>query len=223
MSEEYDKMLDHDYDGIKELDNDLPTWWLWLFYLTIAWAVLYMLFYHVFSIGYLQDDEYLAEMNPNYVRISAADSKTLGILESYHSPFYTPKGDITPRMILMGAGQVAYIEETSESDTVQYIALTDIADLTTGKDLFTRNCLQCHGAAGEGGIGPNLTDNYWLHGNSFTQMVKSVKYGYPAKGMISWRAFLKPEEIIQVASFVQTLQGTNPPNQKAPQGELVEE
>ncbi len=223
MSEENDKLLDHDYDGIKELDNDLPTWWLWLFYVTIAWAVLYMLFYHVFSIGYLQTDEYKQEMNPNYVRVSEADSKTLGILDSYHSPFYTPKGDITPRMILMGAGQVAYIEETAESDTVQYVALTEIADLTAGKALFTRNCLQCHGAAGEGGIGPNLTDNYWIHGNTFTNVVKSVKYGYPAKGMISWRAFLKPEEIIKVASFVQTLKGTNPPNQKAPQGELVEE
>ncbi len=223
MSEEYDKLLDHDYDGIKELDNDLPTWWLWLFYVTIAWSVLYLLFYHVFNIGYLQEDEYMQEVDPNYVRIAESDSKTLGILDSYHSPFYTPEGDVTPRMILMGAGQVAYVEETSETDTISYIAFTDIADINNGKDLFIRNCLQCHGAAGEGGIGPNLTDDYWLHGASFTNIVKSMKYGYPAKGMIAWRAFLKPDEILQTASFVQTLRGTNPPNQKAPQGELVEE
>ena len=222
MSEEYEKLLDHDYDGIKELDNDLPTWWLWLFYVTIGWAVIYILYFHVFSIGYLQEDEYLQEVNPSYVRASESDSKTLGILESYHSPFYVPNGDITPRMILMGAGQVTFIEESAESDTVTYVALTEVTDLTTGKDLFTRNCLQCHGAAGEGGIGPNLTDNYWIHGASFTQIVKSMKYGYPAKGMISWRAFLKPDEILKTASYVQTLKGTNPPNPKAPQGELVE-
>lgn len=223
MSEEYDKLLDHDYDGIKELDNDLPTWWLWLFYFTIAWAVIYLLYFHVFNIGYLQTDEYLQEVNPSYVRVAESDAKTLGILNSYHSPFYKIGGDMTPRMILMSAGQAAYIEETAETDTVSYVAFTDIANIAAGKDLFIRNCLQCHGATGEGGIGPNLTDNYWLHGATFTDVVKSVKYGYPSKGMISWRAFLKPDEIIEVASFIQTLKGTNPTNPKAPQGKLVEE
>ena len=223
MSEEYDKLLDHDYDGIKELDNDLPTWWLWLFYVTIAWSVIYIIYYHIFGMGYLQADEYKQEVNPNYVRVSEADTKTLGILNTYHSPFFKPGGDITPRMILLGSGIEAYVEETAETDTVSYVALTEASDISAGKDIFIRNCLQCHGAAGQGGIGPNLTDNYWLHGAEFSNIVKSVKYGYPAKGMISWRAFLKPEEILKVASFVKTLRGTNPPNPKAPQGELVEE
>ena len=223
MSDEQDKLLDHDYDGIKELDNDLPKWWLWLFYITIAWSVIYIVYYHVFDMGYLQVDEYKEEMNPNYVRVSESDAKTLGILDSYHSPFYKVGGDITPRMILLGAGEVAFVEETAETDTVTYIALTETTDISTGKDIYVKNCLQCHGAAGEGGIGPNLTDNYWLHGAEFSNIVKSVKYGYPAKGMIAWKTFLKSDELLQVASFVQTLKGTNPPNQKAPQGELVEE
>lgn len=223
MSEkEKDKLLDHDYDGIRELDNDLPTWWLWLFYFTIGWAVLYMLYFHVFKVGYLQSDQYLKEMNPNYVRVAASDSKTLGILNSYHSPFYKPGGDITPRMLLLGAGDAVFIEETRESDTTTYIAFTEPTEIVKGKELFIRNCVQCHGKVGEGGIGPNLTDNYWLHGNSFTDIVKSIKYGYTAKGMIAWKNSLSQEKIIHVASFVKTLKGTNPPNPKAPQGELVE-
>jgi len=223
MSTEHDKLLDHDYDGIKELDNDLPRWWLWLFYITIIWSVLYMLYYHVADIGYLQEDEYQASVNPAYVKISAADTKFLGVLDSYHSPFYKPEGDITPRMKLLGAGIEAFVEETAETDTVTYIAFTDPNELALGKDIFLRNCVQCHGPAGEGGIGPNLTDKYWIHPPDFNGLVKSVKYGYPAKGMISWRSFLKSEDIIRVSSYIQTLKNTNAPGGKAPQGEIIEE
>ena len=83
MAEYKDKLLDHDFDGIKEMDNDLPRWWLYLFYFTIAWAFIYMVYFHMFDIGYLQEDEYLAEMNPGYVRVSEADTKVLGILPEY--------------------------------------------------------------------------------------------------------------------------------------------
>lgn len=223
MSDEKDKLLDHDYDGIKELDNDMPRWWLWLFYITIIWGVVYMLYYHVFNVGYLSGDEYKQEMNPQYVRVSEADDKVLGVLDEYHSPFYKPGGDITPRMISMGEGSKPFIEITPESDTTTYTQLTEIAAVDAGKQTFLKNCIQCHGAAGQGGIGPNLTDEYWIHGGSFTNIVKSVKYGYPAKGMISWRGFLSEDKILEVASYVRTLKGTNPPNPKAPQGDLYEE
>lgn len=83
--------------------------------------------------------------------------------------------------------------------------------------------MQCHGAVGQGGIGPNLTDKYWLHDGSFTGIIKSIKYGYPAKGMIAWRSFLKEENILQVGSYVNTLKGTNPADAKAPQGDFYEE
>lgn len=222
MHEEYDKLLDHDYDGIKELDNDLPKWWLWLFYLTIIWGVLYVIYYHVIGVGYLQADEYKAEVNPNYVRVSDSDAKVLGILNGYHSPYYTLGGDVTPRMALLGAGGIEFVEETADSDTTTYIAFTDPNDIATGKDIFIKNCVQCHGAAGQGGIGPNLTDNVWIHPYEFSGIVKSVKYGYPAKGMVSWRAFLKPEDILRVSSYVENeLKGTNAPGGKAPQGELI--
>lgn len=223
MTDNKDKLLDHDYDGIKELDNDLPRWWLGLFYFSIVWAVLYMMYYHVTGLGYSQEEEYLSEMNPNYVRVEPANAKLLGLLPEYHIPNYKPGGDFTPRKALLGEDLEPYVEMTRESDTTAYVALTDQASLATGQDLFVKNCASCHGNLGEGGVGPNLTDQYWLHGSDITDVVKSVGYGYPTKGMIAWRGMLKPEQILLVASHVVTLRGTNPPNQKAPQGELVTE
>ncbi len=223
MSENQDKLLSHDYDGIRELDNDLPRWWVWLFYLCIIWSVLYLLYFHVFHIGYLSADEYNKEMDPTYVRVSEADLKFWGVLDEYHSPLFNPAGDMTPRKALLMKGESAFAVVTRESDTTTYVALTDEESIAAGKKIFTQNCVSCHGTFGEGGIGPNLTDDYWLHGAGMTNVTKSVMYGYPSKGMISWRGFLKPEQILQVASYVLTLRGTNPPNPKAPQGDLVAE
>jgi cytochrome c oxidase cbb3-type subunit 3 len=112
---------------------------------------------------------------------------------------------------------------TAETDTATYVAVTDQARLVAGEEAFQKNCAQCHGRLGEGIVGPNLTDNYWLHPSDMTGVVKSIKYGYPSKGMIAWRGVLKPDEIINVASYVLTLKGTNPPKPKPPQGELVTE
>lgn len=95
------------------------------------------------------------------------------------------------------------------------------ADLTKGKDLFAANCAACHGQKGEGLVGPNLTDEYWLHGGTISAVFKSIKYGIPAKGMIAWDKQLNPLQMQQVSSFILSLQGTNPPNAKEPQGEKV--
>ena len=223
MIEHDAKLLDHEYDGIRELDNNLPQWWLWLLWFTLAWGVLYFAYYHILGIGYSSADEYLLEMNSDYVRHQESDTKVLGIIPQYHSPLYDLEGDMTPWMISQGMEKVAYVEVTRESDTSFYTALVDLAAIQSGKKIFTKSCMQCHGKVGEGGIGPNLTDDYWLHGAGMTNIVKSMKYGYPAKGMISWRGFLTEDEIIQTASYVITLRGSNPPNGKQPQGELVTE
>lgn len=217
-----DKLMDHDYDGIKELDNDLPRWWMYLFYVTIIWAALYLLYYHVFDIGYLSKDEYRKEMNSAYVRPAQENARLMGILPEYRSPLYNPDGDWTPLKEASGVKVEEYVEYTAESDTFTYLAVDDASSLEIGDQVFQRNCAQCHGKLGEGGIGPNLTDDYWIHGGRFADIVKSVKYGYPAKGMVSWRGTLNPEQIIQVSSHITTLRGTNPPNAKAPQGDLVE-
>jgi len=74
---------------------------------------------------------------------------------------------------------------------------------------------------GEGGVGPNFTDEYWLHGGDVKSIFKTIKFGVPEKGMIPWQSQISPPQIQQVASYILTLKGTNPPNAKAPQGELV--
>jgi len=217
-----EKLLDHEYDGIRELDNDLPGWWLYLFYITIIWAVAYLLYYHVLDVGYLSADEYKKEMNPAYVRAKDADAKILGIFDDYHSPLYNPNGDVTPATLADVVAKPVYTVETAATDTATYEPLTDQASLDAGHAIFTKNCSQCHGKLGEGGIGPNLTDDYWIHGGLFADKVKLIKYGFPSKGMISWRGTLQPEQILEVASYIESLRGSNPPNPKAPQGTLVE-
>ncbi len=224
MAEYEGELLDHDFDGIQELDNNLPRWWLGLFYFTIFWAAVYMLYFHVLNVGYLQEDEYLAEINPAYIRVQEGDARILGLLPEYHSPMHNPAGDPTPRSREFGSGGPAPIViMTAATDTASYVAVTDPVLLAAGKEAFDKNCVQCHGKVGEGGVGPNLTDNYWLHPSDMSGMVKSIKYGYPVKGMIAWRGILKPDDMVNVASFVLTLKGTNPPNAKGPQGDLVAE
>jgi cytochrome c oxidase cbb3-type subunit 3 len=224
MVEEQEKLLDHEYDGIRELDNNLPTWWLWLFYITIIISVVYMLYYHVFHIGYSSADQYRAEIDPTFVRAGAAEQRILGMFPEYHSPLHSHRQDLTPWQRARAGGQIVqYVEMTAESDTATYVAVTDPARLDNGREIFVKNCAQCHGSLGEGGIGPNLTDRYWIHGTDMDAVAKSVKFGYPAKGMIPWRGVLSPDQIINVASYALTLKGTNPPSQKEPQGELIAE
>lgn len=223
MAKYNEEILEHEYDGIQEMDNNLPKWWLYLFIFTIGWSVVYMLYYHFFDMGYSQADEYRREMDPNYVRVSDADLKVMGILPEYHSPYHNPHGDVTPRTLYTSSHTGARIMLTAATDTTTYITIIDPALIANGQVTFLKNCAQCHGKLGEGGVGPNLTDDYWLHKSDISSIVRSVKYGYPAKGMIAWRGTLQDEEILKTASFIQTLRGTNPPNGRAPQGELVTE
>ena len=95
--------------------------------------------------------------------------------------------------------------------------------IAAGKGIYSANCSPCHGAEGQGGIGPNLTDGHWLHGQTHKDIVNVVTQGVPAKGMIAWKATLNPQRIQQVAAFVGSLKGSNPPNPKAPQGTKVAE
>ncbi len=97
---------------------------------------------------------------------------------------------------------------------------TDEADLSRGKDIFIENCASCHKADAGGDSGPNLTDEYWIHGGGIKNIFKTVKVGYVEKGMRSWADVLNPLQIKQVSSYVLSLQGTNPAGAKSPQGEL---
>jgi len=186
LEEEEEIMLDHNYDGIKELDNHLPPWWTNLFYLTIAFSVVYVLIYHVFDIAPLQEEEY------NLAMADAAKQ----------------------RETRLASVEEDFIDENS----VEFVGNSEA--LTEGAMLYTRNCVVCHGANGEGGIGPNLTDEYWVHGGSMSDIFSVIKYGVQEKGMIPWQTSLTPSQMQNVASFIYTLEGTNPANAKAPEGQL---
>ena len=276
-------LQDHIYDGIHELDNDLPPWWLWLFYITIIWSVIYMIHYHVIHTGDSSQVEYLKEMNPNW---EEGATKAVVSLE-YRSPFYKSSNDLTPLkraqlaiaqekaaaillaekkakgevnislsdisfneiiMAAMSAASPQDLEKLRTSfpeiwDVYQKSggeksapadapvveepgpgleALTDAASLASGESIFMTSCANCHGKLGEGGVGPNLTDEYFLHGHTIDDMVTTIKNGVPGKGMISWRAVFNDQQILETASYIQTLLGTNPPNAKAPQGKKVD-
>lgn len=103
------------------------------------------------------------------------------------------------------------------------VTMQDEAGIAKGKALFEKNCIACHGTAGEGGIGPNLTDDYWLHGGRINDVFFTIKYGVQEKGMKSWKDDFSPEQLAQLASFVKSLHGTNPPNGKEPQGDKFTE
>lgn len=102
-------------------------------------------------------------------------------------------------------------------------ALDDKAVRGMGKSTFEANCFACHGPDGGGGIGPNLTDEYWLHGARPTQVLHTVSAGVLEKGMPAWSQTLKPEQVRAVAVHVLALRGTHPATPKAPQGEKVED
>ena len=188
IEQEVDIDLGHDYDGIRELDNKLPPWWLYLFYGTIIWALGYMYVYHFSDIGKSSLEEYAAQME-------IADDLKLNYLYKMSN-------------------------SVNENNVVQ---LTEIADLEEGKNIFIKNCAVCHGNEGQGGVGPNMTDNYFVHGPTIQDIFSVVKYGVPEKGMIAWQTQLNPSSMQKVASFIMTLPGTNPPNQKKAEGKLYEE
>ncbi|RDV13566.1 cytochrome c class i [Pontibacter diazotrophicus] len=100
-----------------------------------------------------------------------------------------------------------------------YEVMTDATALENGKQTYIQNCAACHGQNAEGTVGPNLTDEYWLHGGDVNDIFKTIKYGVPAKGMVPWQGKLTKDEILEVSSYILSLQGSNPENGKEPQGE----
>jgi cytochrome c oxidase cbb3-type subunit III len=120
--------------------------------------------------------------------------------------------------------KAAYLKKSANNvDENSVKVMTDAADLASGEKVFIQNCGACHGKAGEGIVGPNLTDDYWLHGGSIKDVFKTIKYGWPEKGMRSWKDDLSPVQIAQVSSWIKSKHGSNPPNAKAQQGELYKE
>lgn len=177
------KLLDHEYDGIREFDNPMPRWWLYIFWGTILWSVLYWFNVPGFGVG--------------RGRIANYEQSVAQAKEQY--------GDLGAAVAAMGADEIL-------------AALDDQTRLDAGKEVFTSNCVPCHKPDGGGSIGPNLTDAYWIHGNTPRDMLETVSEGVLEKGMPAWNALLQPQEIVNVIAYTMTLRGTNPPGAKGPEG-----
>lgn len=188
VQEEADIDTGHNYDGIRELDNRLPPWWLYGFYICIIFAGIYLWRFHVSHTGPSSIQELQIAMHQ---------------AEAQRESF------------------LAKAKNNVDENTVT--RLTDASDIDAGKKIFTTMCAACHAADGGGGVGPNLTDDYWLHGGSIKDVFKTVTYGWPDKGMKSWKDDYSPLQIQQISSYVMTLHGTKPATPKEPQGSLYKE
>jgi cytochrome c oxidase cbb3-type subunit 3 len=184
-----DRLLDHEYDGIREYDNPLPRWWLWIFWVSIAWSAVYLV--NVIpgvGSGAGREKQYAAEM-------AAARAK-----------YGDPKAALA-----------------TVDDATILAAEADPARLAAGRATFMTNCVACHRDDAGGNIGPNLTDEYWIHGGKPSQIHSTISGGVLDKGMPSWSAILKPDEILSVAAYVQSLKGSHPKDPKEPQGVKMED
>jgi cytochrome c oxidase cbb3-type subunit 3 len=189
IDKEKDVQLEHEHDGIKELDNALPPWWIYGFYFTILFAGVYMYRYHVSKSAPLQVEELAVE------KIQAEREK------------------------------VAYMATLANNVDETSIAYNPTAELLTeGKAIFVKNCVSCHGPEAQGAsIGPNLTDEYWIHKGGIKDIFKTIKNGVQEKGMIPWGQQLSNAQIAAAATFIKSLQESHPANPKAPQGDKYEE
>jgi len=195
IEQEADLDLGHDYDGIRELNNRLPPWWLYGFYATIIIGAIYFWRYHISHTAPLSKEEYEIAVQ---------------------------KGEQQKNEYLKAKGEA--IDENS-------IAMLGQADIEEGKKIFSNpvKCAMCHGADASGlvngnpGVGPNLTDDYWIHGGDIKSVFKTIKYGIDGKGMPEWKSSLTAKQMAQLASFVKSVRGTNPAKGKAPDGQLYKE
>lgn len=185
VHEEADIDMGHEYDGIRELDNRLPPWWLYGFYVCIIFAAIYLWRYHVSHSAPSSLQELAIAMD---------------------------KAEIEKENYLKKAAN------NVNENTVTY--LSDASSLDAGKKLFVTACAACHAADGGGLVGPNLVDEYWLHGGSLSDIFKSIKYGWPEKGMKSWKDDYSPSQIAQITSYIHSIRNTKPATAKEPQGEV---
>lgn len=182
------EILDHEYDGIREFDNPLPSWWLLTFYGAIVFSVFYVAYYH-FGPGPSLEQE----LSQDLAQVNALAEKSRAA-------------------------------EAPPSEEQLHAALLDADTKALGKKIFIEKCAACHGALGEGQIGPNLTDKFWIHGNGeLAELLTLVSQGVPDKGMPPWSALLDRAQLIAAAVHVRSLRGTSPPNAKAPQGTEVKQ
>ncbi len=184
IEKEGELAMEHQYDGIVELDNPTPPWFMYLFYITIIFGGIYLFYYHLIPNNSLsQNEEYVSE-------VKMAEK----VKEEYLKKFANAVNEDNVKILITKS------------------------DVEEGSQIYTTNCVACHGDKGQGGVGPNLTDKFWIHGGSIKSLFHTITNGVPEKGMIAWNKSLNPVQIQKVASFIVSLQGSNPAGAKEPQG-----
>ena len=197
MSEErkdprQDHLLDHDVDGIREYDNPMPRWWVWIFWATIVFSVVY------------------------WLNLVPGVGEGRGRQANYER-------DVAMAKEARAAFEATQPAATSLTDAQLLALAADAARAAEGRKTFESTCAPCHRADGGGSIGPNLTDEYWIHGPRPTDMMRTVHGGVLDKGMPAWGEVLPSSDVASVVAYALTLRGTHPPNPKEPQGVKHEE
>lgn len=178
------KLRHQAYDGIQEYDNDLPRWWVWLFWITIIYGTVYAVWFHAPSTPTPRES----------LETSLAELKSLQRASA-------PAGEIDE------AGLLKLVTEQSI--------------IAQGAQVYAGKCAACHGPDGQGLVGPNLTDAFWIHGGSVVDIRNVILNGVVEKGMLAWRGILSDQEVNAAVAFIWSIRGTAPANPKAPEGQPV--
>ncbi len=178
-----DPLLDHEYDGIREYDNPMPGWWVWMFILTTLFAVPYVMWYGM-GLGPSIHDNLEAE------QVAFAEQ----LMAMY--------GDL----------------EADQPTIITY--MNEDAAMIGMSSLFKNKCAQCHRADGRGEVGPNLTDDYWVHVNTIVDIAEVIETGRDDKGMPAWGDKLSKTQIVLLSSYVAQLR-RQPLEGKDPEGKEI--
>lgn len=181
-----DRLLDHEYDGIREYDNPLPRWWLIILWVSVVYSLIYVV-------------NIIPGVGSGPGRVKNYENEMAAALAKYGDPSAAAK-------------------QNAVDDGTVRAAAADPAKLAAGQQTFVTYCASCHREDAGGNIGPNLTDDYWIHGGKPSQIHGTVANGVLDKGMPAWSAVLNPDQVLSVAAYVTTLHDTHPKDPKEPQG-----
>ncbi|MFD2207567.1 cytochrome-c oxidase, cbb3-type subunit III [Kiloniella antarctica] len=196
----------HEWDGIEELNNPLPRWWLWVLYASIIWSVVYWIFM------------------PAWPGISDYTRGTLG---------YSQRDEVKMELAEVKASRAGLDEKILSSSLEDITKDTNLNQyaLAAGKAAFGDNCSACHGSGAQGAKGyPNLNDDHWLWGGSLDDIHYTISYGirstHDDTRFNDMTAFLRDEilekgEISDVAEYVLSLSGTSSDAEAASRGESI--
>lgn len=181
-----DRLLEHEYDGIREYDNPLPRWWVLILWVSVIWSVIYLV-------------NLVPGVGSGPGRVRNYENEMTAAREKFGDPTAQAAGNAV-------------------DDATVRAAAHDPAQIAAGQKLFVTYCASCHRDDAGGNIGPNLTDDYWIHGGKPSQIHNTIGNGVLDKGMPAWNAVLKPDQVLSAAAYVLSVRESHPKDPKEPQG-----